>query len=518
MRVADIFKFGLVQIPNLNVAKAARGGFRNIAGMGDSITMYNISLGAIPAPATLGTYMSFDSTELFTPAGTGTLTWSASAKTFTWAAPGEAAGPAVSIPSSGLYLLPSSVAKHGLRVVVRLGSMPTSDFTQSMTVGSLAQLRRNSYGYLTWAHILSNAGFDYTAYGAGGSASADIAPLADTIIAAGKHDLVIDMQGINDVGGGVSLASAWANMLATYTKLTAAGLSVLSLSISPRGAGTSSAQTKVLQALNRKKRELQGVLPGFYHLDVYQYMADPSDTTGAPGTNMTVDGVHHTALAAYWIGKAVANWLGQRTLYANYSVGSDAYDATNNPNGNMLNAANIVFGGTTGTIGTGASGTLGAGWSAARSTGSAISVACSQVARTGGKYGAKQRLAVSGASASFENVAITSLNAVAVTPGDIMKAAIGVEVSGMTKARQVELQINWVGTAGNYQAIGNSYTNQSGWTHYLPDGENWSGVIETPKIEVPAGATTASLKILIGTDTGGTITVDPLWAYIGKVS
>lgn len=498
--------------------KASRGGFRNIAFLGDSITMYSMSLGAIPSPATLGAYLSFDSTELFTPAGTGTLAWSASAQTLTWTAPGESAGAPVHITKSGLYTIPSSVANHGLRVVVRYGSMPGSDFSQNLTVGSLSQMRRNSYGYPTWAHILSNAGFDYTAYGAGGSASADIAPLADVIIAAGTFDAVVDLSGINDVGGGISLASAWTNLLAMYTKLVNAGLPVLSLSISPRGAGTSAAQTKVLQALNRKKRELQGTLPGFYHLDIYQYMADPSDTTGAPGTNMTVDGVHHTALAAYWAGKAIANWLGTRTLYPNYSVGSDAYDATNNPNGNMLNANNIAFGGTTGTIGTGASGTLGAGWSAARNTGSAIAVACSQVARTGGKYGNKQRFAVSGATASFENVAITSLNAVSVTPGDVMRAAIAVEVSGTLKARQVELQINWVGTAGNYQAIGNSYTNQSGWTHYLPDGENWSGVIETPKIEVPAGATTASLKILIGTDTGGTITTDVLWAYIGKPS
>lgn len=514
---------GLLGVPGMSKSQAdarykpLRGGFRKPAFLGDSITMYSMSLGAMPSPATLGSYLSFDSTELFTPPGTGTLAWSASAKTLTWKAPGEAAGAPIAITQSGLYLLPSGVANHGLRVVVRFSSMPTADFSQALTVGSLAQMRRNSWGYPTWAHILTNAGFDYRVFGAGGSASADIAPLVDAIIADGTFDAVVDLTGINDVGGNVSLASAWGNMLAMYTKLVNAGLPVLSLSISPRGAGTSAAQTKVLQALNRKKRELQGSLPGFYHRDIYQFMADPADTTGAPALNMTADGVHHSALAAYWVGKATAAWLAPRTLEANYSVGPDAYDATNNPNGNMLNAANIVFGGTTGTLGAGASGTLGAGWSAARNTGTAIAVSCSKVNRTGGRYGQMQRFDVSGATASFENVAVTSLNAVAVTPGDIMKAAIGVQVSNMLKARQVELQINWVGTAGNYQAIGNSYTNQSGWTHYLPDGENWSGVIETPKIEVPAGATTASLKVLIGTDAGGTITVDVPWTYIGKV-
>lgn len=495
---------------------ARRGGFRNIAFLGDSITMYANTSGAIPSPSTLGSYLSFDCTELFTPAGAGTLTWSNAAKTLTWAAPGESAGSPVLITKSGLYLVPSSTAKHGLRVVVRYGDMPVSDFTQKLTVASLAQMRHNSYGYPTWAHILSDAGFDYTTYGAGGSASADIAPIADVIIAAGAYDAVIDLTGINDVGGNISLDSAWASMLAMYTKLVSSGIPVLSLSITPRGAGTSVAQTRVLQALNRKKRELQVVLPGFYHADIFQFMADPTDTTGAPAANMTADGVHHLALAAYWAGKAVASWLGSRTLASNYSVSADAFSAANNPNGNMLTQANIAFGGTAGTIGAGASGELGTGWSAARNTGSSIVVACSKVNRTGGRLGQMQRLDVSGATASFENVVVSSLNAVSVTPGNTMKAAIGVQVSNMLKARQVELQLTWLGVGGNYSAIGNSYTNQFGWTHYLPDGENWSGVIETPNIEVPPGATTASLKMLIGTDAGGTATVDVSWAFIGN--
>ena len=145
-----------------------------------------------------------------------------------------------------------------------------------------------------------------------------------------------------------------------------------------------------------------------------------------------------------------------------------------------------------------------------------MAVACSKVNRTGGRAGKMQRLSVSAASASFENVTINSLNAISVTPGTQMKASVGVEVSGMLKARQVELQLTWLGTSGNYSAIGNSYTNQFGWTHYLPDGESWSGVIETPHIEVPPTATSASLKLLIGTDAGGTVTVDVLWAFVGN--
>lgn len=131
------------------------------------------------------------------------------------------------------------------------------------------------------------------------------------------------------------------------------------------GGSTIAAQQVKHMGVNNWIRRFAQETPGVVLVDPFSDLVDPSSASGDWLTNYSTDGTHWGAAGAFVAGRVFARAVSPFVKEAPASVLSqlDAYDATNNPGGNLLPVAAFTMQGTGGTIGgTGVSGNLPTGW------------------------------------------------------------------------------------------------------------------------------------------------------------
>lgn len=215
----------------------------------------------------------------------------------------------------------------------------------------------NSLGYQGWLMALSLGEIDIQPdanFAVAGNTTAQIASRVPQVIAYQPHWCIVE-GGTNDPGNSVPVAQTIANLQGIYQALTAAGINILAICVTPRGGGTAgnytAAELQNISRINQFIRRYAAVTPNMV-------VADPArttfvnQTTNLPATALTLDGLHPNQAGAMQWGQACLTAVTPfiQTSDASYVCydANDTYDAVNNTNGNMV--ANGLF--TTATGGT----------------------------------------------------------------------------------------------------------------------------------------------------------------------
>jgi hypothetical protein len=164
--------------------------------------------------------------------------------------------------------------------------------------------------------------------------------------------IVFLWTGTNDASGGISLATTIANFRTILNTLTAAGKIVILIGPTPRGstAGTSfrltGSQLQILMALREwLVRQAPLLWPGLvYCVDLWTLFADLSSsaTAGDIVAADSYDQLHPSALGAwkiFQIALLMLDRLGLPGAFSQENTNGEAYDATNNPRGNLIPSA-----------------------------------------------------------------------------------------------------------------------------------------------------------------------------------
>lgn len=218
-----------------------------------------------------------------------------------------------------------------------------------------AGLRTQSpQGYLTWVSYLSRQRVNIEAganFSLSGRTSADMTTQIYNVIRYRPTWCIVE-SGTNDPGNVLTLAQTIANLTQIYQALTAAGIRILAIPVTPRTTPNAytTAQNQTLAATNRFIRDYART-----HGNIV--IADPrlggymNFATGAPAAGVTQDGLHPNQKGAYIWGNQIWTALSpfvQATPDADPVLVDplDLYDSVANPTGNML--TNGMFQTTTG--------------------------------------------------------------------------------------------------------------------------------------------------------------------------
>lgn len=486
---------------------------------GDSLTNYGSARQTIAMSTSVtpygGTAFSIIGLSWANGSGTsGTLTFSKSAQTLRWAAPGEAAGAAVGVSRAGVYTISGVTATKTITIVCRprLYSAATEgDFTVTTTASTEAG-RRSGKAYPFWAHAKARAAFDVSTLGNGGSIISDITESIGWQVPAGYYNAIVLLAGTNDIAADRTLAQIKTDLAALIVAAKAKAPRVFILTLLPRSAGMSTARRQIMAAANKWIMSL--VDPAVTPVNAFGRLLDPASATGDPLTGMLEDGLHTTIAGAEAVGDAVYQAIADAfTFDASPVVSSqaDTYDATNNPQGNQLPAGG-TFSGTGGTAGTGVTGTIAASWSVTRDSGANITVVGSQIARSDGLPGLMQRLVISNPGAGVESVLIAPINAArpAIAVGQVWRTQGSALLSSMTGMESITLAIEPAGTSGAYAAS----WGQNGISGAALTGARNKLVMEPDPCEIVAGAV-LNIALRVRLAAGGACTLDLLpgeWA------
>lgn len=452
--------------------------------LGDSLTQYNARLG-LPITASSGVFggwWTYLWAEWDCESGAGTLTYDATARTLRWTPLAGTPGLPVDASYSGMLRVPGGVAGHGIWIVWFAASYTYTSGTATVTVGAngtqvWVSQAAGQGGYGAWAQAYGRQALRLAPmpascppgmdgyYGMGGAVSADLLAASPQWLQIQAD--VVDLQiGSNDCNAGVAVATYLSNVQSIIARLLANGTRYVRwLTVPPRDTDTT-AQRQWKAAAARSMMAYQQTTANRVHVvDVAGRVTDYASgaNQGKWLTNYALDGIHPSTLGGMVMGRALAEVdrkMGVQGLYWG-SVG-DVYDATANPNGNILAAVSAGSGwmeGTSGTLSTGA-GSVGAwaattayvlgqpvitggrlyvattagtssstapvhtagqaadgtvvwqyiasgavagiatGWTASRSVGSNLVVACCKVARTDGVPGEWQYVITYGATAN----------------------------------------------------------------------------------------------------------------------
>lgn len=271
---------------------------------------------------------------------------------------GSAGGPGSSSGSS------SSLAQGiGLRYVA-----DGSSYTQQASGWSANKISNGLRGRTSWINYRNNQQFEYDIWrcydpsisawrliggnqGFGGQLSADILAGLPLVLAL-KPD-IIDLQiGDNDLST-LAAAVTMANVKAYCDQALKAGVQQIWLNgcyprmISDSGWPAGNVARKRRNALNRMKRDYAAITPGVTYINNDQTMLNPASANGEALPGLLYDGIHKTLLGALRAAQSVEQATSQQVGKVQWSVaGDDAYDAVENPMGNMI--ANGILQGATG--------------------------------------------------------------------------------------------------------------------------------------------------------------------------
>lgn len=351
-----------------------------------------------------------------------------------------------------------------------------------------------SYGFIPWAMILSKQAVSYSFtdnFGVGGDTTTQVLARVPAVIA-DAADICTVHCGTNDIYGGVSYATTISNLASIWAALTGAGITVIAIPILPRAKDSTSgllplAQRYMIQRINAWIRVNAPATPNVYLADptpnIVDYSAsganlgDPIGGISAAVTAYTYDGLHPANMGGFWIGKAVADVLALLTVPPGDTFKSpvDIYNATDNPNGNVLLNGHLA--GSAGTISGSTTGTCATSWTL---QGIAGTVAGSQTSFTLPNGAALPEQTMTIGASSTVKMFQQRASLAGLATGDEVYAEVEVTVTSPVNMTSIFLQLDDATTTARcLNPVVSSY---------FP-AVDWTGVLRTPNFTLGASAT-----------------------------
>lgn len=382
----------------------------------------------------------------------------------------------------------TAIATYSRPVAGRVALLGDSITDANSTLdGSNSVWQYSGKGWFIWANVA--CGWRYTLtgpsatdgeFGQSGRKASELLSLGDAdAAAASTAEIVIVHIGTNDISGGATAATIAANILSIWRKQTARGKLVIGTTILPRNYASDTAGMRTqLEAANRLIRSNAAGEPGVFLCDWYDSILDPA--TGLVATTCTVDGLHPNSTGGSRMGAALTPVLASiapKSLPARHLPRALTDSITPNP---------YALGNNSGKA---------ASWTLVASAG-APGLTFTKVARTDGVPGEWQQInsVVTTTPAADRFVAQTSATDIGVSwsVGDTVYGAVEYEVDAGYDCRDLHVEIAFTGSA----VLGASpYTTTNEGTALtetikLPS----KGVLVTPSVVVPAGATAVQIK------------------------
>lgn len=368
----------------------------------------------------------------------------------------------------------------------------------------------NSIFFQAWKDTGDARNFSGANFGISGESSTTILARFATILAS-EPDFIVLQSGSNNVG---SVSQVIADNTAMFQQANAAGIPVIYLSITARGAGSwSAANMQNSYYVNRAMKAYADQNAGVMFVDVNKYLNDNNTAGGRPYSYaINGDEIHYNAFSAFYIGMALhescSSALGLFPASPGFlplavTTNADIYNATDNPYGNLwvnpFASVNAAVGSNAGTI-SGAGITAGTG-SAATSVGRDLTVqvtgtstAVATVESAGSGQGNLQVLTCTPVGASDTTFLVrpgaytTSGNIPhGLAVGDWVQFSCYVEVSTFGAGeesgfRSIQLQMD--DTNSSRSSIGGTYALlQDGTTFHIPNVA-FKGVLCTPPLKL----------------------------------
>ena len=215
-----------------------------------------------------------------------------------------------------------------------------------------------------------------------------------------SHALILD--GTNDIGFCMSLASMKSLIQTVWSRLQSAGIVPVMLLDLPRGWTVTASRNQHF-AYNTWL-QINAPKYGAVIIDATPVLEDIASSTGDPLSSLYYDSpaIHPNNLGAYNAGLRVANYFNALSLampFHGFSQG-DVYDATNNPGGNLMPKGGVCSGSGGTLVGTNVSGTVCDGMQVNLFSGSVTSCVCAVSTRADGGAGNWQTMTITTAGAA----------------------------------------------------------------------------------------------------------------------
>lgn len=366
---------------------------------------------------------------------------------------GAAAAQSPPVPLGPSAAAPT-LARPALKTLVILGDSfaGNTGLAQANLPCGTACTTGTSGNYFTWAQIYSAYALSRPALapysgtvtncGVGGTTTSQILANLNCVFAAAP-DVVIYAGGTNDAATSVSCAAVTANNRAIYSALNSAGIIVIKTSVIPRTAFTT-AQANLAQCYNMEDRryaETSGA-NRFFFVDLDPIAVDPAAAGWTIRSGFLRDGIHPSNIGGSAMGYAIAQVVNKivptwRTPLFN---NGDVYDATNNPQGNLL--PNGAFAGTGGSATGGCTGTVAANVQVDASAAGGASCVASTTTLADGRPA--QVVTIGGASASAQGYIVirqTVATPANITAGDTLEGQAWVNFGTNSNIDGVDLQL-----------------------------------------------------------------------------
>lgn len=357
-----------------------------------------------------------------------------------------------------------------------------------------------SRGWFTWAQIFgldiihdiwqdpSSPSFIGGAnQGVSGQTSSEIVARLNKATAL-NPDLVIIDNGTNETGSD-TFEEITANTETIIKAFTNKGTPVIVLPILARALSSwpdGSVQRQMALQVNQWKREYCRQHRNVYFFDWNEHWIDQSNSDGEPKTGYSNDGIHFNVAGAFYVGRALYNYLAQFLPLAQPSISSpdDVYAADNLKGAFNLNPMLL---GTGGTDGTGVVGDVPDGHVVDRSGGGGVTATTAITTDDNGKRWCEITFVPGGAAEElffFRNGPSDSPHTF--DGGTFVEGSIDVKVDAYAGYKQISLlaQSRLSGGGSGTAANGNREFNDGG-LQSLPN-EAWEGTIKTPKMELEA--------------------------------
>jgi lysophospholipase L1-like esterase len=420
--------------------------------------------------------------------------------------------------------------RRAYATIACLGDSLLSTSSFSSTVGSTTTHYHDGVSPITWANVFLGQRLHFDSslnFGVSGETAAEIAARVGSVVTTAPDVCVVNGGG-NDAIQQISAVTTITALESIYEQLIAAGILVVALPIFPQGAswwaemteGEATTQRLRVNRINRWIRRFCRETPGIVMVDPNGALVDVTDADSVGVEAMFAsDGLHLSAKGAMHIGDLIADALSVvvapgASRLPEHNI--DMYDATENPEGNLL--ANGTMLGTGGTAANEVTGDVASDWTARHVFGTygAGTIVASKEARTdvggdwqvltftnltGGTdivYALRQE--VSGASGYY-------------APGDTVEAEAEIAVSGAEYVESVALivrEYNGAGTAVTVAKAGEA-------TNDRYTAAAWSGIYRTPAITLTAaiGASSA-LQLDVSITVAGDLGADAV-VKVGRV-
>lgn len=317
----------------------------NVVFFGDSIPTYQQAMGYVFTGLTNITGVELRGTNQLFPSGAVTLSYDAAAKTLTL---GDGAPVVI---TDGLFSVYLGNGIDYIRVGVTARTLSLTNKSDTLTP-TTRYARWSNGSIAAIVDALTNRRFNFLPdMGIGGNRTSDMVLRFDQVLAL-KPDIIWGNGGTNSiVAAGATPASIVADLAVMWDKANAQGIPYIQMLISPRfgavaafggtandpGSASRATLGPLIIATNALILAAARTRSGVYVVDTQTDLVD--SLTGRARDFNTADGLHNAEGAAFneaTRGTKILNQLAPDTQ-ALQNVGLlSAYDATNNPGGNLL--------------------------------------------------------------------------------------------------------------------------------------------------------------------------------------